>query len=127
MHAVYAYFVCFSLPDHTAYTYFISFIILMSSLSQLLQNLPLCSYYEIFKFPRKPVIKVRFHIKAVKNFKSLKPQACNFIKKETLAQVLSCDFCHISKNTFSTEHLWATASRNKEIRSQESIRLSETY
>ena len=27
--------------------------------------------------------------------------ACNFIKKETLAQVFSCKFCEISKNTFS--------------------------
>ena len=27
--------------------------------------------------------------------------ACNFIKKETLAQVFSCGFCEISKNTFS--------------------------
>ena len=26
--------------------------------------------------------------------------ACNFNKKETLAQVLSCEFCEISKNTF---------------------------
>ena len=25
---------------------------------------------------------------------------CNFIKKETLAQVFSCKFCEISKNTF---------------------------
>ena len=33
-----------------------------------------------------------------------------FNKKETLAQVLSFEFCEISKNTFSTEHLWATAS-----------------
>ena len=38
------------------------------------------------------------------------PQACNFIKKETLAQVFFCEFCEISKNTFFTEHLWATAS-----------------
>ena len=30
----------------------------------------------------------------------LRPKACNFIKKETLAQVFSCDFCKISKNTF---------------------------
>ena len=37
-------------------------------------------------------------------------QACNFIKKETLAQVFSSEFCEISKNTFFTEHLWATAS-----------------
>ena len=26
--------------------------------------------------------------------------ACNFIKKETLAQVFCCEFCKISKNTF---------------------------
>ena len=30
--------------------------------------------------------------------------------KETLAQVFSCEFCKISKNTFFTEHLWMTAS-----------------
>ena len=28
------------------------------------------------------------------------PQACNFIKKEALAQVFSCEFCEIFKNTF---------------------------
>ena len=27
-------------------------------------------------------------------------EACNFIKKETLAQVFSCEFCEIYKNTF---------------------------
>ena len=27
------------------------------------------------------------------------------LKKETLAQVFSCDFCEIYKNTFFTEHL----------------------
>ena len=31
--------------------------------------------------------------------------AYNFIKKETLAQVFSYEFCEISKNTFFTEHL----------------------
>ena len=40
----------------------------------------------------------------------LTPQACNFIKKEALAQTFSCEFSEISKNTFFTEHLWATAS-----------------
>ena len=30
----------------------------------------------------------------------LRPKACNFIKKEILEQVLSCEFCGISKNTF---------------------------
>ena len=36
--------------------------------------------------------------------------AYNFIKIETLAQVFSCEFCKIAKNTFFTEHIWATAS-----------------
>ena len=31
--------------------------------------------------------------------------ADNFIKKETLAQVFSCEFCKIFKNTFFIEHL----------------------
>ena len=50
-------------------------------------------------------------IKAVTQSWSVKkvflvPQACNFIEKQTLAQVFSAEFCEISKNTFSTEHLW---------------------
>ena len=28
------------------------------------------------------------------------PKACNFIKKETPAQVFSCEFCEIFKNTY---------------------------
>ena len=32
------------------------------------------------------------------------------LKKETLAQVFSSEFCEVSKNTFFKEHLWATAS-----------------
>ena len=31
----------------------------------------------------------------------IKLQACNVIKKETLAQVFSCEFCEIPKNAFS--------------------------
>ena len=34
----------------------------------------------------------------------------NFIKKETLAQLFSCEFCQIFKNTFFTEHPRTTAS-----------------
>ena len=37
-------------------------------------------------------------------------QACNFVKKEALAQVFSCDFCEVFRNTFFTEHLWTTAT-----------------
>ena len=32
-------------------------------------------------------------------------RTCNFIKKESLAQVFSCEFCEISKNCFFKEHL----------------------
>ena len=35
------------------------------------------------------------------------------LKKETLAQALSCVFCEISKNIFFTEHLRTTASENE--------------
>ena len=35
----------------------------------------------------------------------LRPQACSFIKKESLAEVFFCEFCENSKNTFFTEHL----------------------
>ena len=32
------------------------------------------------------------------------------MKKETLVQVFSSEFCKISKNAFFTKHVWATAS-----------------
>ena len=47
---------------------------------------------------------------------------CIFIKKETLAQVFYCEFCEISKNTFFTEQLRATASvRFKKILTLHSV------
>ena len=42
--------------------------------------------------------------------KSIRPQAYNFIKKETLPQVFSSEFCKISKNTFSYRTLPMAAS-----------------
>ena len=39
----------------------------------------------------------------------------NFIKKEITPQVFLCEFCEISKNTSSTEHLQATASETKSL------------
>ena len=38
------------------------------------------------------------------------PRPATLLKKETLAQVFSYEVCKISKNTFFTEHIWATAS-----------------
>ena len=60
----------------------------------------------IAKFTGKHLCQRLFFNKVV----GLRPQACNFIKKETLAQVFSCEFCEISKDTFFTEHFQATAS-----------------
>ena len=38
--------------------------------------------------------------------------ACNFIKKETLAQAFSCEICKISKNAFSYRpHPFAATER----------------
>ena len=39
----------------------------------------------------------------------LKSEATNFTKKETLEQVLSCEFYEIFNNTFFIEHLRTTA------------------
>ena len=44
-------------------------------------------------------------------------EACNVIKKETLAQVFSSEFCEIFKNFFFTEHLGAALSALNNLRS----------
>ena len=46
------------------------------------------------KFTGNTCARVSFLIK-------LQASACNFIKKETLTQVFSCEFCKVSKNAFS--------------------------
>ena len=45
----------------------------------------------------------------------IKLQACNFIKKDTLSQVFSCEFSVIFKNIFFTEYLRATASASRKM------------
>ena len=40
----------------------------------------------------------------------LRPEVCNFIKKEVLVPVFSCEFLKMFKDIFFTEHLWTTAS-----------------
>ena len=42
--------------------------------------------------------------------KHLSQNLCKFFKKETLAQMFSCQFCEISKNAFFTEHLRVPAA-----------------
>ena len=46
----------------------------------------------------------------VRAFLKLQASACSFIKKEILAQAFSCEFCEISKNTFSYRIPLAAAS-----------------
>ena len=48
--------------------------------------------------------KIYFCFAIIKLFK-------HTITKEALAQMFSYEFCKIAKKTFSTEHLWASASR----------------
>ena len=38
---------------------------------------------------------------------------CRLCLRETLAQAFSWEFCEISKNTFFTEHLWATTASGR--------------
>ena len=41
---------------------------------------------------------------------------CSFIKNETLAQVFSCEFCEIFKNTFFIEQLsWLLLFLNSDL------------
>ena len=55
------------------------------------------------KFTESTCARVTFLIK-------LQAEAGNFIKKETLAKMFSCEFCEIFKNILFMEHLRATAS-----------------
>ena len=52
-------------------------------------------------------------IGVLKNFaKFTRKHLCQspfLIKLQTLAQMVSCEFCEIFKNIFFTEHLWTTA------------------
>ena len=61
--------------------------------------------------------------------KLCRPQACSFIKKETLAQVFSCEFCEISKNTFSyrTPLVAASADPNDAENSERKLRCYNNF
>ena len=51
------------------------------------------------------VLQKKLLLKMLQNSQENTCARVNFIKKETLAQVFSCDFCEIFKKTFFTEHL----------------------
>ena len=50
----------------------------------------------------------------------LRPEACNFIQIETLAQVFYCEFCEISKNIF----LQKTYNRRLMIKQYSKLKLA---
>ena len=54
----------------------------------------------------------------------LQTETYNFIKKETLAQMLFCEFHEIVKNTFFTEYRQTTASGQSIIKSGLSFPIS---
>ena len=59
---------------------------------------------------------------------NLQAKACNFIEKETLEQVHSCEFCEVSKKTFLAERFQATASKFHTTRFKATYHTSlETY
>ena len=48
--------------------------------------------------------------RCAQKFRKILHKLCNFIRNEALAQVFSCEFCEICKNTLFLEHLRTTAS-----------------
>ena len=64
-------------------------------------------FFEILENPQENTCaRVSFLIK-------LQAGACKFIKKETVAQVSSCEFCKISRNTFFYKtHLVAASDQS---------------
>ena len=54
-------------------------------------------------------------------FNKVAGQACNFVKKETLVQVFSCEFCEIFRNTFFYRTPLAVASGNTNLTSHASL------
>ena len=56
-----------------------------------------------YKLQENTCVRISFLIK-------LQAETCIFIKKETVTQVFSCEFCEIFKNIFSIEHLRTAVS-----------------
>ena len=81
--------------------------------NQMMPRLPGCLFKFIQKQPPEAFVLLarklkRCSQKFLTKFTSKTPVLVSFlksIKKETLAQLFSCEFCEISKNIFFTEHL----------------------
>ena len=64
-------------------------------------------FWKNFVLPLKEIHLVHSCVEGIMpRFRSSLPEVfCNFIKKETLVQLFSCEFCEVFKNIFFTEHL----------------------
>ena len=96
---------------------FLFITINFSSINQWFQK-HVCHWdIRMFNSFRTRHLEVCYKKSALKNFakftgKHLRRSlhTCNIVKRETPAQVFSCEFCKIFKNTFFTEHLQMAAS-----------------
>ena len=62
-------------------------------------------------FIKKVILKISQHLQentcaGVSFLIKLQPEACNFIKKETLPRVFPCECCEIFKNAIFIAHIW---------------------
>ena len=83
--------------------------LMLKNFHRSFQNSREIGLFEFFRMTIT-VLKTYFKKGTPKQIASNQPVSCNFVKKETLAQLFSCEFQEISKNIFFTEHLRATAS-----------------
>ena len=61
----------------------------------------------------KPFVKfIGKHLRQILFLNKVVGLSLQLIKKETLSQVSSCEFCEIFKNTYLIEHLRTTAFEN---------------
>ena len=89
---------------------------------KLMQNFSLHNLLQYYEWQKQP-LQVFYKKDILKNFTkftgkhlclTLFLQASGlqfYLKRDYLAQVFSCEFCEIFKNTFFTEYLWTTAPR----------------
>ena len=92
---------------HSFNKFYFSLMLYISLLVYLLLRLqfenPNEIYSKVFQIPATYIFDINWSVNisgCPENCSRGKLPACNFIKKETLAQVFSCEFCEISKNTF---------------------------
>ena len=94
---------CFLVPFGAFWGFLVlfgAFLLVKSYRKKSLKNGLITSLYILLKWKRKgqkSFAKLQENTCA----RVLKSQACNFIKKEALAEVFSCEFCEIFKNIFS--------------------------